>query len=447
MSTRQVRIDLAERPGPRDRVQSSDKSYFLWTIGCQMNTADSEKLSNALDHMGLVASEDPETADLVVLNSCVVRKSAEDKVTGMLGLLKPMKLKNPEKVVALMGCMVGPDQRSLKKNFPHVDLFMTPRDYNPLLSMLGNRWDLDWEGCLSHMVTVQPSVSVFIPIIHGCDLFCSFCIIPYRRGRQRSEPIADVVKEARLLVNRGAKEITVLGQTVDAYGYDLEDKPDLADLLKELNEIDGLMRIRFLTSHPNFMTDRIIDAVASLDKVCEQINLPIQAGHDELLLSMRRGYTQKQYYKLIEGIRTRMPRVSLSTDVIVGFCGETQEHFNETLKVLEDIRFDKVHVAAYSTRSGTIADRKMHDNVPSEEKKLRFKDVENLQKKISSEINAGLVGQTFDVLVEERDKGKWRGRTRGGKLIFFDDMSRDYQGELIQVRVTRSSPWSLQGEV
>ena len=424
-------------------------SYYIWTIGCQMNKADSERLASALEQLGLEAVAKPGDADVVVLNSCVVRQSAEDKVVGTLRTMKPLKAKDPDRVLALMGCMVGPKTDELKARFPYVDTFMRPQEYGPLLELLGERMGLDWEGCVGNLTPPRPSVSCYIPIIHGCDLMCTFCIIPYRRGRQVSRPIPDVVREVELLVGRGVKEVTLLGQTVDAYGYDLPDKPDLSDLLHALNPLEGLSRIRFLTSHPMFMSQRIIEAVAELEKVCEHINLPIQAGDDEVLSRMRRRYTEKDYRDLIDRIRSTIPQVSLSTDVIVGFPGETREQYQRTVELIQDVQFDKVHVAAYSPRPGTIAIRTMPDDVPQEEKAYRLKNLDEIQECILSQKNSRLLGETVEILVDGHNRGKWQGRTRTDKLVFFEDevggSTSSPLGDLMKVEVTRTSPWSLQG--
>ena len=419
-------------------------SYYIWTIGCQMNKADSEHLAGALEHMGLEPVAKASDADVVVLNSCVVRQSAEDKVVGTLGLIKSVKERKRGQVLALMGCMVGPKTQELKMRFPYVDVFMRPQEYQPLLELLGHRLGVDSDGCLANLTAPRPSVSSCVPVIHGCDLMCTFCIIPYRRGRQVSLPIPEVVREVELLVQRGVKEVTLLGQTVDAYGHDLLEPCDLADLLYEVSAIEGLVRLRFLTSHPVFMTDRIIQAVKNIDKVCEHINLPVQAGDDEVLLRMRRRYNEDDYRRLVERIRSVIPEVSLSTDVIVGFSGETREQYERTVKLVEDLAFDKVHVAAYSTRPGTIAHRKMADDVAQEEKERRFKTLEEVQKGLLQKRNQRLLGTTVEILVDGRKNGKWQGRTRGDRLVFFQD-ERERLGELVQVRIESTSPWSLQG--
>ena len=422
--------------------------YYIWTVGCQMNKADSERLESALGQMGFEPRPSPKEADVIVLNSCVVRQSAEDRVVGMMTSLKPLKQRNQDKVLALMGCMVGPKTDELQKRFPYVDVFMQPQQYQPLIDLLGERMDIDTEGCIGPLVA-RPDVATYIPIIHGCDKFCTFCIIPYRRGREVSRPVAEIVREAEMLVKRGVREVTLLGQNVDSYGHDLPEDHDLGDLLGAVNDVSGLERVRFLTSHPNDMSDHIIDSVAELDKVCEHINLPFQAGDDKVLADMRRGYTNDEYRRLIDKIRERIPNVSLSTDVIVGFCGETDAQFEETLSLIEDIRFDKVHAAAYSNRPGTIAERMLIDDVPQDEKKLRLKAIEILQERIATEINSQMLGHTFDVLVEGRKRGKWFGRNRNDKLVFINDGSPDatLSGKMVKVNVQKTAPWSLQGTI
>ena len=419
------------------------QSYYVWTVGCQMNKADSERLESALDQMGLSPGASAREADVIVLNSCVVRESAEDRVVGMLTHLKPVKQREPEKVLALMGCMVGPRKEQLTERFPYVDVFMQPQQYDSLIELLGDRLGIDPEGCVGPL-TATPDVATYIPVIHGCDKFCSFCIIPYRRGREVSRTVEDVVNEAVHLARRGVKEVTLLGQNVDSYGHDLPGSVDLGDLLAAVNEVEGLDRIRFLTSHPNDMSDSIIDAIASLDKVCEHVNLPFQAGDDQVLANMRRGYTNVEYREKTARIRDRIPNVSLATDLIVGFCGETEDQFERTAELVRDIGFDKVHAAAYSTRPGTISARLMQDDVPDAEKQRRLKVIEEIQESVSTEINARLLDTTQEVLVEGTRKGRWFGRNRNDKLVFLDHPD-DLKGRMVDVRIERTSPWSLQG--
>ena len=418
-------------------------TYNIWTIGCQMNKADSERLGSALDQMSLSSVESPELADVIVVNSCVVRKSAEDKVTGMLAKLNGFKKNNPDQVIALMGCMVGPKQDKLQKQFPFVDVFMRPQEYDPLLQLIGVKTGIDPDGCVGDL-TATPGVTAFIPIIHGCDKFCSFCIIPYRRGREVSRTIADIVRETELLVARGVKEITLLGQNVDSYGHDFDEKRDLADLLIALNDVNNLKRIRFLTSHPNDMSDHIIDTVAQLDKVCEHINLPFQAGDDDVLERMRRGYTNKQYRLLVDKIRNRIPTVSMSTDLIVGFSGETAQQFEKSVEMVKDMKFDKVHSASYSVREGTIASRTLPDDVSFEEKKARLKTIDDLQKDIQENLNSKLNGTIQSVLVENIKNDILEGRTKNDKIVRLSGVGNSI-GEIVEVKIQKTGPWSLSG--
>ncbi|MBN18244.1 MAG: tRNA (N6-isopentenyl adenosine(37)-C2)-methylthiotransferase MiaB [Chloroflexi bacterium] len=417
--------------------------YFIWTVGCQMNKADSERLENALSKIGFENSTTPADSDLIVLNSCVVRQGAEDKVVGMLTSLKPLKEKNPETILALMGCMVGPNTKELKQKFPYADIFIQPQNYNPLIQYIENKLNIDTEGCLTQL-SAKADVTAYIPIVQGCDKFCSFCIIPYRRGREICRPVKEIILETQYLSERGVKEITLLGQNIDSYGHDLPEKPDLGDLLKELNKIDGIERIRFLTSHPNDMSDHIIESVAELEKVCEHINLPIQAGDNEILNKMRRRYTNEEYRNLIEKIRSTIPNVSISTDIIVGFCGENDTQFQKTIDIIKDIRFDKVHAAAYSIRENTIAMRKMLDNVPLEEKKSRLNQIESIQKQILQEKNDLLCGETFEILVEGKKNNNQYGRNRNDKLIYFDS-KENLKGSMTNIKINKSTPWSLHG--
>ncbi|MBI2836660.1 MAG: tRNA (N6-isopentenyl adenosine(37)-C2)-methylthiotransferase MiaB [Chloroflexi bacterium] len=425
--------------------------YYIWTIGCQMNKAESERLGSLLELKGYRPTATPDDADIIVLNSCVVRQHAEDRVINKLHNLKPLKRARPDLTLAVTGCFIDSNLQQLKAQFPHVDHFFKAGDIPSWLvpsEVEGIVTDVT-EGAGAESCQPQsqyPSSSVYVPVIQGCDQFCSYCIVPYRRGRERSRSLDEIAAEVRELARRGVKEVILLGQNVDAYGHDLPGKPDLADLLEELNGIEGLARLRFLTNHPKDMTTRLIDAIACLDKVCEQMNLPVQSGSDEILKMMRRGYSVWHYRRLIDGIRRQIPEVALSTDVIVGFPGETGNHFQQTVDLLTDLRFDMVHVASYSPRPGTIAARELKDDVLPEEKKRRLSAIEELQTKIAGEINDRLVGETVEVLVEGKEKGKWRGRTRDDKLVFFSDRG-NCQGRLVDVRIEKTSPWSLRGSI
>ena len=422
--------------------------YFIWTIGCQMNKAESLWIAGYLDSAGWQVADVVQEADLVVLNTCVVRQSAENKVLGMLGLLKGLKKEHPDILILVTGCFVDSDIVGLKRRFPHVDFFFKPGAFSQLTGWIQQKLDV-CSTLDAQYLTLEwrtPSPCAFIPIIQGCNKFCSYCIVPYRRGREISRTVEEVVCEVKGIVGQGVKEVTLLGQTVDSYGGDLPERRDLADLLTELNGIGELDRIRFLTNHPRDMNQKLIEAIASLDKVCEHLDLAVQSGDNDILKAMRRGYTVEQFRKLIYTIRQCVPGISLSTDIIVGFPGETEEQFEHTFSLLEEMRFNIVHVAAYSPRPGTVAYQKYKDNVPLEVKKERFDRIEQLQTNVATIINSAYRGETMEVLVEGQKKGKWYGRTRGDKIVFFksDD---NCLGQLIIIRVEKTSPWSLQGSV
>ena len=417
-----------------------------------MNASDSERLSSGFSQMGFDLSEDPTTADVVVLNTCVVRQSAEDTATGMLGRLGKKKRNHPSRIIGVTGCMVGPEQSQLKRRFPYVDVWAGPQEFGPILELAGIRYGLDPSGCLSGLIPESPHVSSFIPVVHGCDKFCTFCIIPYRRGRETSRPSSEIIHEAEMMVARGVKEITLLGQNVDSYGHDLRPRIDLADLMTQVHEINGLERIRFLTSHPNDMSVRILEAVRDLPKVCEMINLPFQAGDDTVLANMRRGYTIKQFLKKITQIKELIPGVNLTTDLIVGFSGESDAQFQRSMEVLRYVEFEKVHVSEYSYREGTFASRKMKDDIDRSVKKARKAAVGELQQEIQARNNACLIGRDFDVLVEGRKRGRLHGRNRGDKLVYLNTPSdlpshQPMIGQTVKVQITESSPWSLEAEL
>ena len=436
------------------------KKYSVWTEGCQMNVADSQRVGSAMERLGYVFTRRAEEADVIVLNTCVVRQSAEDKAYGHLSSLKPLKAKNPALIINLMGCLVGiRDNENLRNRFPFVDVFSPPSDPGPLVSFLtqgearaietsetGNRFAV-MDGDLSLPEHERGKlVSAHVPVVLGCSHACTYCIIPSRRGAERSRPAADVLAEVRALVEQGVKEITLLGQIVDRYGKDQPGGPNLAALLRILHQVEGLERIRFLTSHPNYFGEDIMDAVAELPKVMPHIEIPIQAGDDEVLKNMRRGYTQAEYREIIQKIRERIPGSSIATDIIVGFPGESETQFMQTYRLLEELRLDVAHLARYSTRPGTVAERRFTDNVPDEEKMRRFRMLEELQEKIVGEINSRYFGQKVEVLFEEKVKGRWRGRTPTNKLVFAE-AEEDLRGRVIPVTVTWTGPWSMQARV
>ncbi len=441
--------------------------YYIWNEGCQMNVADARRLAFELEALGLAAASKARDADVIVLNTCVVRQSAEDKAYNYLHALRPLKIARPDLVIGLMGCLVGVKYNGrLKEKFPWVDVFMPPSDPAPILDFLRVRMGLEAEGAetarrfaLQDGELTLPAhergklVAAHVPAVLGCSHACSFCIIPYRRGAERSRPAAEILAEAQSLAAQGVREITLLGQIVDRYGYDLKCQipnakypTPLVDLLEELSQIENLERIRFLTSHPNWMTDDLLEAVARLPKVCEHIEVPVQAGDDEVLARMKRGYTAGEYRRLVQKIRAIISGAGIATDIIVGFPGESPAQFQATYDLLADLKLDMVHVAKYSPRPQTVSARTMPDDVPPEEKERRRKAIEDLHAQIVGDINARLLGQSVEVLVEDAQKGRWRGRTRTNKLIFFQD-DGDWRGKLAQVTITWTGPWSMIGEV
>lgn len=494
--------------------------YHIWTVGCQMNQADSQRIQTMLDELGWEEAG-MEQANLVVLNTCSVRQAPEEKAHNLLANLRRAKDQRSDLLVALMGCMIGNQKTidTLGKRYPHVDLFMKVEQADILPQFLEERWtpisgagflDMDFlpESPVDDAVTevsaapaapvvaptfatstnragnrtvlpmamaitpkpgeriahyptkIEPakaSPTAWLPIVLGCNKVCTYCIVPYRRGRERSRPLDELMLEARSLVAMGAKELTLLGQTVEAYGLDLPEKPDLADLMTSLSEIDGLQRIRFMTSYPRHMTDSMFERMAHLPKVCEHLNIPVQSGDDAMLKRMKRGYSLDEYLERIDRVRELWPAITLSTDIIVGFCGETEEEFQHSLDLLQRVRFDVVHVAAYSVRPGTVAAR-WEDDVPLEEKKRRLQVVEAVQSQIALEINQSYVGKVEEVMVEDthstRGGNQLKGRNRANKLVFcpmpdvseFDGQPVIQPGDFVQVRIERATAWSLQGE-
>ncbi len=432
--------------------------YHIWTEGCQMNVADSQRVGSSLEHLGYDFTDKPEEADVIVLNTCVVRQSAEDKALGRLTSLRPLKERKPGLVINLMGCLVGVHgAQKLREKLPFVDVFSPPSDPGPLVSFLtqGEIRMIESDETTRRFAAMDGDlilpqhergelVSAHVPVVYGCSHACTFCIIPFRRGVERSRPVGDIVAEIRSLAEQGVKEVTLLGQIVDRYGKDVPDGPNLAALLRIVHEIEGIERIRFLTSHPNYFSEDLMETMAQLPKVMPHIEVPIQAGDDEVLANMKRGYTQKDYRELVEKIRKKIPGCSIATDIIVGFPGETDEQFMQTYRVLEDLRLDVAHLARYSAREGTVATRRMNDNVTDAEKMRRFRLLEELQEKVVAEINQKYLGKTVEVLFEEKVKGRWKGRTPTNKLVFVESAS-DLKRRLAPATITWAGPWSMQG--
>jgi tRNA-2-methylthio-N6-dimethylallyladenosine synthase len=390
----------------------------------------------------------------------VVRQSAEDKAFGRLQSLKPIKAARPEMVINLMGCLVGvKDNPRLRQRLPFVDVFSAPSDPNPLIAHLtqkeGRQAELDETSARYALMDEELTlpayergklISAHVPVVLGCSHACTYCIIPYRRGVERSRPPQEILGEVRALAAQGVREITLLGQIVDRYGKDEPGYPTLAGLLEQASAVEGIERIRFLTSHPNWMTDELLDAVAGLPKVMPHIEVPIQAGSDRVLEEMKRGYTAEDYRRLVARIRARVPGVSIATDIIVGFPGESEADFDQTYALLAELKLDVAHLARYSPREGTVSARRMPDDVADAEKWRRFRLLEELQEGIAAEIHARYLNQTVPVLFEAKVKQRWRGRTPTNKLVFVE-AGRDLRGVSAEVRVNWTGPWSMIGEL
>ena len=425
-----------------------------------MNVADSRRVASALEGLNYQPTKKAEDADVIVLNTCVVRQSAEDSAVGRISSLKNIKRVRPDTVINVMGCLVGiKGTTDLEEQFPHVDVFSPPSDPGPLMAFLTQEEDKAWQqeatsrrfAFMDGELTLPEAdrsqlVSAFVPVVLGCSHACTYCIIPYRRGIERSRLVEDVVNEVRSLVSQGVKEITLLGQIVDRYGLDLPERSSLPELLKLVHDIDGLERIRFLTSHPNWFSKDLMDAVASLPKAMPHIEVPHQAGDDQVLKNMKRKYTVDQYRQLVGEIRERIPGVSIATDVIVGFPGETREQFQGSYDVLKELKLDVAHLARYSVRPGTVAARKIEDDVPDDEKWNRFRLLEELQEGIAAEINQNYLGEKVEVLFEGKNKNRWRGRTPNNKLVFVES-DQDLLGKVQVIKITWTGPWSMQGSL
>ena len=408
-----------------------------------MNVADSRRLAESLQRYGLEAAEEPADADVVVLYSCVVRQQAEDRVHGQLHQLRQLKAERPQLKVVVAGCVSDiPDWR---KRYPFVDLIAEPGQDLTVRERLIDLLDLSERYRFDPEQAVRiPGVSEGVTIHQGCNRACTYCIVPQTRGGERSRPPEVILDEVRRLTERGTREVVLLSQIVERYGRDLRPRVLLSELLHRLDSVAGLERIRFLTSYPGDFGNDLVEAIAELPKVCEDVNLPIQAGDDDVLRRMRRGYVVDHYRELIGRLRLRMPEIGLSTDIIVGFPGETETQFQHTLDMLDELRFDVVHVAMYSPRPGTVAATDMVDDVPREEKRRRLHAVEDLQKQIATRINDRYLGRTVEVLVEGTAKGRWYGRTRTNKLVHFAS-DQPLAGRVVEVTVSASEPWYLEG--
>lgn len=436
------------------------RKYSIQTFGCQMNEHDSEAIAGMLEQRGYARADSLEAADVIIFNTCCVRGNPERKVYGQVASLKRLKRANPDLIIGISGCMVqqeGEAQRIMRE-LPHVDLVFGTMNIHRLPELLaqvetGRRTVEVWdhEGGIVEDLPVRRArgVSAWVTIMHGCSNFCSYCIVPYVRGRERSRALRDIVSEVRGLGMAGFREVVLLGQNVNAYGRDLEDGEDFADLLQALDGTPGICRIRYTTSHPRDFSQKLVDAIATSRTICEHFHLPLQAGSDRVLERMNRGYTQARYVDLVRRIREAVPGCSVTTDLIVGFPGETEEDFLETLEVVRKVRFDSAFTFVFSPRRGTAA-ALMEHQVPEDMKSARIQRLIELQEAITVDINRALEGRIVEVLVEGESKtnpSMLAGRTRANKLVIFPADARAERGRLVQVRITRPHAWTQVGEV
>lgn len=436
------------------------KKYLIITFGCQQNVSDSEKLMGMLDEMGYQKTEKREEADVVIINTCCVRENAELKLYGNIGAFKQMKLDKPGLVLCVCGCMMEQEHAvaTIKKKYRHVDLVfgthnlykfpeLLERSMNEIYTLIDI---MNTEGIIVEDIPVrrEDKFKAWVTIMYGCNNFCSYCIVPHVRGRERSRDPKDIINEIKHLVADGCKEITLLGQNVNSYGKDLALDTDFADLLKMVNDIEGIERIRFMTSHPKDISDKLIETMGQCKKVCEQLHLPFQAGSNKILKAMNRKYTKEEYLQKIEKVKKHLPGVALSTDVIVGFPGETEEDFEETLDVIRQVGFDQAFTFIYSRRKGTPA-AEMENQLDEDQKHKSFEKLVKLQNDIGKIINDAYLDKTIEVLVEgpsKSDSSKFTGRSRTGKVVNFSGQG-DIIGKLVNVKITKVFSWFLNGEM
>ena len=436
-----------------------NKKYTIITYGCQMNHHDSEKISYLLENLGYEKENDIEKSDFIIYNTCLVRENAELKVYGQLGALKNLKRKKPEMIIAVCGCMMqtGDARATIISKYKHVDIIFGTKNISRLPSLISRHRstgevivDIEEEDILDDDTPINrehPFIA-YVNIMTGCNNYCTFCIVPYARGKEISRTPESIITEIKELANKGYKEITLLGQNVNSYGKTLRPKVSFPELLKMVNEVEGIERIRFLTSHPKDCSDELIEAIANLDKVCENIHLPFQSGSNRILKDMHRVYTREHYLDLIRKLKKKVPNITLSTDIILGFPGETEEDFNDTLSLVENVEYDQGFTFLYSIRKGTKA-AEMNEQIPHDIKQERFQRLIDTMYDIFYKKNKECVGKTYEVLVEGISKNNSEiltGRTRGYKLVHFKGGKRNI-GQLVNVKITGHNSFALEGEL
>ncbi|AOH39225.1 tRNA (N6-isopentenyl adenosine(37)-C2)-methylthiotransferase MiaB [Dialister pneumosintes] len=441
--------------------QQGNKKYFTITYGCQMNESDSEKINGQLEELGYLPAEQMEEADIVILNTCSIRQNAEEKVYGKIGEVKQLKDKNPHVLLGIAGCMAQENRRKLVQRMPIIDFVIGPYNIHNLHEIV-----TDKEAVGSHVVLTQmkpqrvrdysllkasrkSKIFAWVPIMQGCNKFCTYCIVPYVRGRETSRTIEDIKAEVISLAQDGYKEITLLGQNVNSYGLDFKNNTDFSDLIRALDTVEGIKRIRYMTSHPRDMTKEMVDVMAASSKVVRHMHLPVQHGSNEMLKRMNRGYTVEHFYEMVDYIRERMPDVGFTTDLITGFPGETEEMHQATIALLKKVRFDSAYTFIYSPRRGTPA-ASMTNQISDEIKHRRLNEIMEVQNQISLEINKELEGQDIEILVEgptKQDENHWFGRTSTNKMIVFPKVEGIKIGDIVLAHVNIAQTWILKGIV
>ncbi|MFH0958952.1 MAG: tRNA (N6-isopentenyl adenosine(37)-C2)-methylthiotransferase MiaB [Pseudomonadota bacterium] len=436
------------------------EKFFVETYGCQMNEHDSEQMCELLERQGLGKADAIEQADVIVINTCAIREKAEHKVYSSLGKLKSLKINKPETIIVVAGCVAQQQKQDLLNKFRHLDLVMGTHQISKLPSLVTKikqkRERISAVEFVNNIESLHMSalryssnrVCSYVTIMQGCSNFCSYCVVPYTRGKESSRRLEEILEEVSELASRGIKEITLLGQNVNAYGKDLYNFRRFGDLLQRLSSATGIKRIRFTTSHPKDFDSALVEAISSSEKVCEHMHLPLQSGSDKVLKAMRRGYCFSEYLEKIELLRTKIPTCSMTADIIVGFPGESEDDFEDTMDALRRIRFDQIFSFKYSSRPGTVAE-KMPGQIPEETKKERLTKVHAVQDSITETWHKNLEGSIQEVLVEGNGRllNQFYGRTRTNKIVNFDDDGSISLGDVVRVRVLRGLKHSLLGSI
>ena len=434
------------------------KSYYIYTYGCQMNESDSERLAHQLESVGYIATEEVNEADLIILNTCCVRETAENKIYGRIGELKHLKEKNKNLIIAITGCMAQKNQADMFKRAPHIDIVLGTHNIQHINEMVKEvqrtkkrQVNVEMDNTVLPELAAKPNGTFFawVPIMNGCNKFCTYCIVPHVRGREISRPVDAIVKDVRELGEKGFKEITLLGQNVNSYGLDFKDGTDFGTLVDALDGIPGIERIRYMTSHPQDMTKGMVDALGRSSNIVTQLHLPVQSGSDNILKRMNRHYSVEQYKDLLQYCREKIDGVTITTDIIVGFPGETEEDFQQTLQLLKDVRYDMAFTFIYSKRSGTPA-AEFEEQVPEEVKRVRLQALMDVQNEISLELNQAMEGKVYNIIVEgpsRTDENMWFGRTSGNKMVLFPKQDSLHIGDTVDVRIDKGQTWVLYGTV